>query len=111
MTTAVAREDSWVSIADAAEQLGIHPRTLRRYIRDGRLQVMRLSAQVVRITPEALQDFRDDNIKIQTGTGTCYVPRAEDPSSGPTGAVPQGRVSARMRPERLTSTSHGSGRA
>jgi excisionase family DNA binding protein len=74
MTSAVTREDSWVSIAEAAEQLGIHPRTLRRYIRQGRLTVVRLSPQVVRIKPEALLEFRDDNIKVTTGTGTCYVP-------------------------------------
>lgn len=111
MTTAVAREDSWVSIADAAEQLGIHPRTLRRYIRDGRLDVMRLSAQVVRITPEALLEFRDDNIKIQTGTGTCYVPRAEEPSTGPTGAVPAVHPVGRVRPDRPRRSQLGAGRA
>lgn len=92
MTTAVAPESSWVSIAQAAEQLGIHPRTLRRYIRDGRLTVMRLSAQVVRIRPDDIEDFLDDNIKIETGTGTCYVPRVSEASSGPTGAVPQKQV-------------------
>lgn len=74
MTTAEAREDSWVSIAQAAEQLGIHPRTLRRYIRQGRLTVLRLTPQVVRIKPEDLFAFREENIKVTTGTGTCYVP-------------------------------------
>lgn len=76
--TAATREDSWVSIAQAAEQLGIHPRTLRRYIRQGRLTVVRLSPQVVRIKPEDLSLFRDDNIKVTTGTGTCYVPYPND---------------------------------
>ena len=96
MTTAVAREDSWVSIAQAAEHLGIHPRTLRRYIRDGRFTVMRLSAQVVRIRPEDIEQFLEENIKIETGTGTCYVPRAEEPRSGPTGKI----TSTRERPPR-----------
>lgn len=58
---------------------------------------MRLSAQVVRITPEALLEFRDENIKIETGTGTCYVPRAEETSGVPTGSLPTTR---RARPER-----------
>lgn len=88
MTTTATREDAWLSIAQAAEQLGVHPRTLRRYIRDGRLTVLRLSPQVVRIRPEDILQFRDDNIKINTGTGTCYVPRAEEPRRGPTGARP-----------------------
>lgn len=101
MTTAVTRESSWVSIAQAAEQLGIHPRTLRRYIRDGRLTVMRLSAQVVRIRPEDLTAFRDDNIRIETGTGTCYVPRVEEPRSGLTGAVgPDTPTVTRRHPRR-----------
>lgn len=67
-----------MSIAQAAEQLGIHPRTLRRYIRQGRLTVVRLSPQVVRIKPEDLFQFREENIKVTTGTGTCYVPQPED---------------------------------
>ena len=70
---------------------------------------MRLSPQVVRITPEALMEFRDDNIKIVTGTGTCYVPRAEEPQSGPTGALPSAAPRShlpkgptiRPRPERI----------
>lgn len=105
MTTAVARESTWVSIAQAAEQLGIHPRTLRRYIRDGRLNVLRLSPQVVRIRPEDLLEFRDENIKIETGTGTCYVPRAEEPQVGPTGAAPPP-----PRPGRPAGFSQGTGR-
>jgi excisionase family DNA binding protein len=88
MSIAATREDTWVSIAQAAEQLGVHPRTLRRYIRDDRLTVLRLSPQVVRIRPEDILRFRDENIKIQTGTGTCYVPRAQSPRRGPTGALP-----------------------
>lgn len=78
MTTTATREDEWVSIGQAAEQLGVHPRTLRRYIRDQKLTVLRLSPQVVRIRPEDLDKFLDENIRIETGTGTCYVPRQED---------------------------------
>ena len=62
---------------------------------------MRLSAQVVRITPEALMEFRDDNIKIETGVGTCYVPYvAEERRDVPTGSV--GTAVRRTRPERVT---------
>lgn len=74
MTTTAIREETWVSIAEAAEQLGVHPRTLRRYIRDGKLTVLRLSPQVVRIRPEDIATFLKGNIRVTTGTGTCYVP-------------------------------------
>lgn len=67
--------DTWMPIAKAAELLGVHPRTLRRYIRDGRMPVNRLSTQVVLIRPEDIETFNDLNIRVVTGTGTCYVPR------------------------------------
>jgi excisionase family DNA binding protein len=86
MKTSVAREETWVSIAQAAEQLGVHPRTLRRYIRDERLPVLRLSPQVVRIEPEDIERFLADNIRVTTGTGTCYVPRVVQSRRKPMGA-------------------------
>lgn len=88
MTTSATREDTWVSIAQAAEQLGVHPRTLRRYIRDERLMVLRLSPQVVRIRPEDIERFVAENMKVETGTGTCYVVRPVDQRRHPTGARP-----------------------
>jgi excisionase family DNA binding protein len=84
----MAPEDTWVSIADAAKQLGVHPRTLRRYIKDGKLTVLRLSPQIVRIRPEDIARFRVENIKVQTGTGTSYVERSQPPRSAPTCAAP-----------------------
>lgn len=68
---------AWLSINDAAEQLGVHPRTLRRYIRDGKLTALRLSAQIVRIRNDDIDDFLRKNLKVVTGTGTCYVPTPE----------------------------------
>jgi excisionase family DNA binding protein len=93
MTTAVAPPSAWVSINDAAQQLGVHPRTLRRYIKDGRLKVQRLSTQVVRIKPEDIAAFKDDNVLIKTGVGTCWLPEPPQPgeyihTGGPTGALP-----------------------
>lgn len=70
-----ATEADWVSIATAAEQLGVHPRTLRRYIRDEKLSVLRLSPQVVRISQRDIDQFLQENIKVTTGTGNCYVPK------------------------------------
>lgn len=71
-------EDTWLSIQQAADQLGVHPRTLRRYIRDGKLSVLRLSPQVVRIRTEDIGAFLKENIKVTTGTGTCYVPTPKE---------------------------------
>jgi len=90
MTITATREDTWLSIAQAADQLGVHARTLRRYIRDGKLQVLRLSPQVVRIRPEDLEKFLAENIKVNTGTGTCYVPQPETPIA-PTGLPTPGK--------------------
>lgn len=78
-----------MSIAEAAKQLDVHPRTLRRYIKDGKLNVLRLSPQIVRIRPEDIEAFRDDHIKVMTGTGTSYVTRSEPARSDvPTGSMP-----------------------
>lgn len=78
MTTTASAESSWLTIQDAADQLGIHSRTLRRYMREDRIKVMRLSQQVVRIRPEDLMEFRDRYARIDTKVGTCYVPYPDD---------------------------------
>lgn len=96
MTTTAAPEDSWVSISQAAEQLQVHPRTLRRYIKEERLSVLRLSPQVVRIRPEELDRFRKGHLKIITGTGTSYVPRSSGPVEVPTGSLPTAAAPARF---------------
>lgn len=93
----MAPASDWLTIDQAAEELEVHPRTLRRYIKDGRLVVQRLASQVVRIRPDDIIRFKDENILIKTGTGTCWVVEPEPdagtgsglPSTGPTGALPQ----------------------
>lgn len=82
MSIAMA-EETGLPIAAAADKLGIHPRTLRRYISDGRLTAIRYTSQVVRISEAELLRFQDDNLKIETGTGTCYVPRPADEPAHP----------------------------
>ena len=72
-------EDTGVPIAVAAEQIGVHPRTLRRYIADGRLNAVRYTSQVVRIHKADLDVFLEGNIRVVTGTGICYVPRQDQP--------------------------------
>lgn len=78
MSTVYA-DETGLTIAAAAEHLGIHPRTLRRYIGDGRITATRYTSQVVRITRDALGLFQEENIRVDTGTGTAYVPRPKPP--------------------------------
>ena len=77
--TAVTNDDTGVPIAVAAEQLGVHPRTLRRYINDGRIASVRYTSQVVRIHQEDIDKFLQRYVRVDTGTGTCYVPRRQVP--------------------------------
>lgn len=62
MDSTATREEIWVSIAEAANQLGVHPRTVRRYIRDSKLPVSRISTQVVRIRLADIDRFLNDNV-------------------------------------------------
>lgn len=58
----VDRENKWLSIQEAAEELGVNPRTIRRYIRLGRLEVSRISNKVVRIRLADLDRLMEDNV-------------------------------------------------
>lgn len=60
--TAVDRENKWLSIQEAAEELGVNPRTIRRYIRLGRLEVSRISNKVVRIRLADLDRLMEANV-------------------------------------------------
>jgi excisionase family DNA binding protein len=48
--------DSLVSVRDVAQQLGVHPETIRRLIHDGRLDAVRVG-RVLRVHREALDHF------------------------------------------------------
>lgn len=74
----MANEEPWLSISEAAQHLGVHSRTLRRYIHDGKLTALKLSPQIVRIRKSDLGDFLKENVRVVTGTGTCYVPNPDD---------------------------------
>lgn len=58
----VDRENKWLSIQEAAEELGVNPRTIRRYIRLGRLEVSRISNKVVRIRLADLDRLMEANV-------------------------------------------------
>jgi excisionase family DNA binding protein len=61
-------EQRWHSVEQVAEQLGLHVRTVRGYIRDGRLPAVRIGKQY-RIAPADLDAF--------TGRPTAVRARAE----------------------------------
>jgi excisionase family DNA binding protein len=62
------RSVDWRSVEQVAEQLGLHVRTVRGYIRDGRLKAVRIGKQY-RIARADLDAF--------TGRPTTARPRAE----------------------------------
>jgi excisionase family DNA binding protein len=45
-----------VSVRDVADQLGVHPETIRRLIHDGRLDAVRVG-RVLRVHREAVNQF------------------------------------------------------
>lgn len=63
MKYTVDRENKWLSIQEAADELGVHPRTVRRYIRLERLPVSRISNKVVRIRLADLDRLMEANVK------------------------------------------------
>lgn len=63
METTVTKD--WLSIDEAAEVIGVHPRTVRRYIRDNRLPVSRVSTQVVRIRRSDIDKFLESGLPVQ----------------------------------------------
>lgn len=61
-TAAVDRENTWLSIQEAADELGVNPRTIRRYIRLDRLPVSRISNKVVRVRLADLDRLMEANV-------------------------------------------------
>ena len=47
MTTNI--KDTRVTIKEAASELGLHPNTIRNYIREGRISITRLGPRLIRI--------------------------------------------------------------
>lgn len=71
---AIDRENTWLSIAEAAEHLGVNPRTVRRYMRLGRLDASRVSNKVVRIRLADLDRFMDSNVPAKVEAKVAPTP-------------------------------------
>lgn len=68
------REKTWLSIQQAADYLGVNPRTVRRYMRLGRLEVSRISNKVVRIRLADLDRFMEGNLATPKQQKTAPQP-------------------------------------
>lgn len=54
-------EDKWLTVDEAAEQIRVHPETIRRWLRSGGLSGVLLSRQSgYRIRQSTLDDFLDE---------------------------------------------------
>jgi len=61
-------EDKRMTFYEAAEYLGVHHNTLRRWVAQGKIAIIRISSQTQYITEQALQDF----LKSNTGKFEAY---------------------------------------
>jgi len=95
----VDRENKWLSIQEAAEELGVNPRTIRRYIRLGRLEVSRISNKVVRIRQADLDRLMEANVPGKAKPVAADEPVAEVPAARPTSPKPASP--ARFQPGRF----------
>ncbi len=51
---------TWLTIREAADFLKVHPTTIMRYIKDGKLKRMKPSTHIVRICLEELNALGDE---------------------------------------------------
>ena len=51
---------TWLTIREAADFIKVHPATIMRYIRDGKLKASRPSKRIVRICLEELNSLGDE---------------------------------------------------
>ena len=63
-------EDEWLSVADVAGELGMHPSTVRKWANDGLLPGMRIGRRQWRFRRSALRALESE-----------HVPRGDDGSS------------------------------
>ena len=54
--SSLEQPDNLVSVREVADQLGVHPATIRRLIHDGRLDAVRVG-RVLRVHREAVDGF------------------------------------------------------
>jgi outer membrane murein-binding lipoprotein Lpp len=87
--------DTWMTIAEAATALKVHPRTIERRIASGRVQTRRTDAGLLQVfidlpaPPDsasdtaltAVRDLAADQLSLATGTASALVKFAQDDST------------------------------
>jgi excisionase family DNA binding protein len=82
--TGARSHSSPLSTGEAAAALGVHERTLRRYISLGRIRRHRLPGGHYRISPEAIEDFwRENDADSSSRRGVSAQPPAAPRSHTP----------------------------
>ena len=54
-----------LTIREVAHELRVHPRTVKRWIKAGNLQAIKLSAGIIRIDAEEVARLRTTGIKVK----------------------------------------------
>jgi len=72
-------KERYYSVQDVADRLGLHVRTVRGYVRDGRLPAVRIGKQY-RITQAALEAFTGGPVPAAPGESARRVRRVETSS-------------------------------
>lgn len=68
-----------LTVAEAAERLGLHPETVYKAVRTGRLACYRLQG-AIRIAPEHLSDYLAANLCPAHSPAVVAAPRTDVPS-------------------------------
>ena len=50
----------YLSVNQVADELGVCPKTVYRYIKDGKIKAVRLSERCIRVPPESIEAFVSD---------------------------------------------------
>jgi excisionase family DNA binding protein len=88
LPAAETRRRELLSSTEAAAKLGVCERTLRRYIKSGRIQYHRLPGGHYRIAEDAIRDFWAEHDRLRA---TRHLARASAQPSHPLAARPSTR--------------------
>ena len=74
-------QDEWLSVADVAAELGMHPSTVRKWANDGLLRGMRIGRRQWRFRRSALRELESEHVPRgqQAGVGASRETGPLDP--------------------------------
>lgn len=61
-TPNIAALEGTLGVNDAAARYDVHPATIRRWVKSGRLGALRVGGKLLKFTPEHFQQFDDASI-------------------------------------------------